>query len=122
MGQDMNRREFFGKAAFGLFSAGLATPFLKKGAASQEQLPKIVYRTLGRTNLRIPIISFGVMNSDSPDLIKRALDVGIKHLDTASLYLRGNSERAIGEVLERLGNKDKVYVATKMRFARDSKK
>lgn len=122
MKQNMNRREFFGKAAIGFFSAGLATPFLGKAMAGQEKLPKIVYRTLGRTGLRVPIISFGVMNSDSPDLIKRALDVGIKHLDTAYLYLRGNSERVIGEVLERFGNRDKVYVATKMRFARDNKK
>jgi len=40
-------------------------------------------------------------------------------LDTANVYLRGNSERVIGEVLERYGNRDKVYVATKMRFERD---
>jgi len=122
MGKNMKRREFIGKAAFGLFSAGLATPFLKKEIASQEKEPKIIYRTLGRTNLRIPIVSFGVMNSDSPDLIKRALDRGVTHLDTAHGYLRGNSERAIGEVLERSGNRDKVYVATKMRFARDNRK
>lgn len=118
----MKRREFIGKATLGFFSAGLATPFLKKGIASQDNEPKIIYRTLGRTNLRIPIVSFGVMNSDSPDLIKKALDMGIKHLDTAHGYLRGNSERVIGEVLERAGNRDKVYVATKMRFARDSQK
>jgi predicted aldo/keto reductase-like oxidoreductase len=118
----MKRREFIGKSAFGLFSAGLATPFLSKEIAGQDKEPKIIYRTLGRTNLRIPIVSFGVMNSDSPDLIKRALDMGITHLDTAHVYLRGNSERVIGEVLERNGNRDKVYVATKMRFARDNEK
>jgi predicted aldo/keto reductase-like oxidoreductase len=122
MGKNMKRREFIGKAAFGFFSAGLATPFLKKGIASQDDEPKIIYRTLGRTALRIPIVSFGVMNSDSPDLIQRALDRGITHLDTAHGYLRGNSERAIGEVLERSGKRDKVYVATKMRFARDNQK
>jgi len=118
----MKRREFIGKAALGFFSAGLATPFLKKEIASQGDEPKIIYRTLGRTNLRIPIISFGVMNSDSPDLIKRALDRGINHLDSANVYLRGNSERVIGEVLERDGNRDKIHVATKMRFARDNEK
>ncbi len=122
MGKNMKRREFIGKAALGFFSAGLTTPFLKKGIDSQEKESKVIYRTLGRTNLRIPIVSFGVMNSDSPDLIKRALDRGINHLDTAHGYLRGNSERVIGEVLERGGNRDKVYVATKMRFARDNQK
>jgi predicted aldo/keto reductase-like oxidoreductase len=118
----MKRREFIGKTAFGLFSAGLVTPSFGKEIIGQEKEPKIIYRTLGRTNLRIPIVSFGVMNSDSPDLIKRALDMGITHLDTAHVYLRGNSERVIGEVLERNGNRDKVYVATKMRFARDNEK
>ncbi len=122
MGHRMKRREFIGKSAFGLFSAGLATPFLNKEIVGQERESKIIYRTLGRTNLRIPIVSFGVMNSDSPDLIKRALDRGITHLDTAHVYLRGNSERVIGEVLERNGNREKVYVATKMRFARDNEK
>jgi hypothetical protein len=95
----MKRREFIGKAAFGMVAAGLSTPFAKKVVAGQEQQPKIIYRTLGRTDLRIPIVSFGVMNSDSPDLIQRSLDMGINHLDTAHVYLRGNSERVIGEVV-----------------------
>jgi len=118
----MKRREFIGKAAFGMVSAGLSAPLVKKVVAGQNQQPKIIYRTLGRTNLRIPIVSFGVMNSDSPDLINRALDMGINHLDTAHVYLRGNSERVIGEVLEKRGARDKVYVATKMRLARDREK
>ncbi len=118
----MKRREFIGKAAFGMVAAGLSTPLVKKVVASQEQQPKIIYRTLGRTDLRIPIVSFGVMNSDSPDLIQRSLDMGINHLDTAHVYLRGNSERVIGEVLERSGSRDKVYVATKMAFNRDEDK
>ena len=122
MRHKMKRREFIGKAAFGMVAAGLSTPFTKKVTAGQEQQPKIIYRTLGRTDLRIPIVSFGVMNSDSPDLINRALDMGINHLDTAHVYLRGNSERVIGEVLERRGGRDKFYVATKMRFSRNTDK
>jgi hypothetical protein len=62
------------------------------------------------------------MNSDSPDLIQRSLDMGINHLDTAHRYLRGKSERVIGEVLEQRGDRDKVYVATKMAFNRDEDK
>ncbi len=115
----IKRREFIGKATLGICSTGLALPLLKSNAFASEQPQKIIYRTLGRTKLRIPVVSFGVMNSDSPDLIKRAMDRGINHLDTAYLYLRGNSERAIGEVLQKSGNRDKIYVATKMRFARD---
>jgi aryl-alcohol dehydrogenase-like predicted oxidoreductase len=46
------------------------------------------------------LVSFGVMNSDSPDLIRKALDLGMKHLDTAHVYLRGNSEKVIGQIHE----------------------
>jgi len=118
----INRREFLAKTTVGVFSTGLGLPLLKTKSFSSVQDNKIIYRTLGRTSLRIPVVSFGVMNSDSPDLIQRALDSGINHLDTAHLYLRGNSERVIGEVLQRSGNRDKIHVATKMRFARDGEK
>jgi predicted aldo/keto reductase-like oxidoreductase len=118
----IKRRDFLGKTAMGLFSAGFGLPKLKAGIPCQEKADNIVYRTLGRTNLRIPVVSFGVMNSDSPDLIHAALDKGLNHLDTAHLYLRGNSERVIGEVLANSGKRDKVYVATKMRLARDREK
>ncbi len=116
------RRDFIKTTTIGLFSTGFAFPFFKADDAAQLQPRKIIYRTLGRTGLRIPIVSFGVMNSDSPDLINQALDMGINHLDTAHLYLRGNSERVIGEVLQKKGIRDKVYVGTKMRFARDNEK
>jgi predicted aldo/keto reductase-like oxidoreductase len=48
--------------------------------------------------------------------------MGVNHLDTAHLYLRGNSERVIGEVIASTGKRDKVYIATKMRLARDREK
>jgi predicted aldo/keto reductase-like oxidoreductase len=118
----IKRREFLGKTALGLFTAGFGLPKLIRATTGQEQSHKILYRTLGRTNLRIPVVSFGVMNSDSPDLINLALEKGVNHLDTAHLYLRGNSERVIGEVLESSGKRDKVYIATKMRLARDREK
>ena len=118
----MDRREFLKYSTMGMAAASISIPYAKRVGAVQDQPPKIIYRTLGRTELRIPVISFGVMNSDSPDLIQRSLDMGINHLDTAHVYLRGNSERVIGEVLERSGNRDKVYVATKMAFERDMDK
>jgi len=115
----INRRQFIGKTTLGLLSTGLGFPFLKASSINSGQPQKIILRTLGRTKLRIPVVSFGVMNSDSPDLIKKALDMGINHLDTAHLYLRGNSERVIGQVVQKSSNRDNVYIATKMRFSRD---
>lgn len=118
----INRREFINTTLKGLSAAGLGYPMLRCTPKEKVSEPMIVYRTLGNTNLRIPAVSFGVMNSDSPDLLRRALDLGINHFDTAHVYLRGNSERFIGQVMEEAGMRDKVYIATKMRFNRDREK
>jgi predicted aldo/keto reductase-like oxidoreductase len=124
--EGVSRRWFIGGAATGVVSAGLeltgcsrAVPQEAAAAEQEASTPEISYRVLGRTGLKIPLISFGVMNSDNPDLLRRAFDLGLNHLDTAHLYLRGNSERVIGEVVAQRGNRDSVYIATKMRFARD---
>jgi predicted aldo/keto reductase-like oxidoreductase len=123
MGQrGINRREFVIRSAAGLMAAGMGLHPARVRGAEPTKSPKIVYRTLGRTKLRIPLVSFGVMNSDSPDLIHRALDLGINHLDTAHVYLRGNSEKTIGKILAERGDRDKVHVATKMLFNRDKEK
>lgn len=61
---------------------------------------KLVYRTLGRTGLKLPVINMGVMNSDNPNLIRTALDSGIQLLDTAHAYMQGRNEEVIGSVVK----------------------
>ena len=87
-GKDMDRRSFMVKTAAGLIGAGLYSPAVPTVRASTVKPSEIVCRTLGRTGLQIPVVSFGVMNSDSPDLIRKALDMGVKHLDTAHAFQR----------------------------------
>jgi uncharacterized protein len=115
----MDRRAFMARSAVGLMTVGIGLSPIRVLAREERKGTEILYRTLGRTGLRVPLVSFGVMNSDSPDLIRRALDMGITHLDTAHGYLRGNSERVIGRIIEERKCRDKVLVATKMLFARD---
>ena len=61
---------------------------------------KRVYRTLGKTGLKLPVINMGVMNSDNPNLIRAALDSGIVFLDTAHAYMQGRNEEVIGSVIK----------------------
>ncbi len=61
---------------------------------------KLVYRTLGGTGLKLPVINMGVMNSDNPNLIRAALDSGIVLLDTAHAYMQGRNEEVIGSVIK----------------------
>ncbi|MCU0971105.1 MAG: aldo/keto reductase, partial [Gammaproteobacteria bacterium] len=69
------------------------------------------YRRLGRTGLEISDISFGAGQVPSASLVLRAIDQGINYFDTAPDY--GQSEALIGEALAKLGQRDKVYIASK---------
>ena len=72
----------------------------KKVVDTKGKEKKFVYRTLGRTGLKLPVINMGVMNSDNPNLIRAALDSGIIFLDTAHGYMRGRNEEVIGTVIK----------------------
>jgi predicted aldo/keto reductase-like oxidoreductase len=71
-------------------------------------------RTLGRTEIQLPIVSIGAMNSDSPALYHRAYDVGIRHFDTAEVYLQGRSEEVLGTFMKERGNRDEICLSTKI--------
>jgi uncharacterized protein len=76
----------------------------------------IIYRTLGKTELKIPVISFGVMRADSPGLCKAAYERGIKLFDTAHGYQNGNNEIMLGNVLKQYP-RDSFLLATKIKPA-----
>ena len=115
----MGRRDFM-KSTLAGFS-GLF--FLPKIDMKQElrvveakgKEKKFVYRTLGKTGIKVPVISMGVMNTDNPNLVRVALDSGMVMLDTAQTYQRGQNEGMIGEVLKGRP-RDSYVIATKARL------
>jgi hypothetical protein len=72
---------------------------------------KFVYRTLGKTGIKVPVISMG-MRTDNPNLVRVALDSGMVMLDTAQTYQRGQNEGMIREVLKGRP-RDSYVIATK---------
>jgi aryl-alcohol dehydrogenase-like predicted oxidoreductase len=81
----------------------------------------IELRPLGRTGVKVTSLCLGAMNfggptddDDSEKMLLAALDSGINFIDTADVYTGGNSERIVGEVLERAGKRDDVVLATKV--------
>lgn len=79
------------------------------------------YTTLGRTGTRVSKLCLGCMNfggrtseSDSMDIIDRAIDSGINFLDTANVYSRGVSEEFVGKALRRNGKRSRIVLATKV--------
>ncbi len=86
-----------------------------QGKISKER--KIIYRTLGKTGIKLPVVSMGVMHSDNPNLVRAALEGGIVHMDTAPNYQMGQSERMIGEVIKGRP-RDSFVISTKVRLPR----
>lgn len=115
---DSRRRDFCktglaGLAGFSLLPAGRNGLSLEDPVPAKDR-PAMIYRTLGRTGLKLPVVSMGVMNADNPNLVKAALEAGIVHLDTAHGYQRGRNEEMIGQVIKGLPRQSYV-IATKVR-------
>jgi uncharacterized protein len=105
-----SRREFLARSGRWAVGAGLFGG-LVPGLSAR---PRAITRTLGKTGLEMPIVSFGVMNADVPGLVPRAYELGMRHYDTAEAYQRGRNEEMVGSQLKEMGVRDKVIVATKI--------
>ncbi len=98
-----NRREFLKAGVAGVAGAALMPHAMGQDQASSDPPAKVrsfPCRVLGRTGLKLPVVSMGVMNADNPNLVRAALDAGIVHLDTAHGYQRGRNEEMIGGVIK----------------------
>ena len=119
----MNRRAFlkFGVAGVAA-AAGLSGLNKIAEAASHASMAGItpVYRTLGRTGLKVTIVSFGAMLTPDYEPMEAAFDLGVNYVDTARRYMNGRNEEIVGKALK--GRRDKVYVATKSTPSSQSKK
>ena len=103
---DINRsRRSFLAAGLGvpiLASASKSfTPSPEPPAASRAATPKLQYRTLGKTGLRVTTVGFGCMITSDPSVIERAADLGVLYFDTARTYQGGNNERMVGVALKK---------------------
>jgi predicted aldo/keto reductase-like oxidoreductase len=122
--KNIDRRRFIKSGILGLAGTAAGSTFLKAGPIrsrkpSVEQ-EKFIYRTLGKTGIKLPVVSMGVMNADNPNLVAAALDSGIILLDTAHGYQKGKNEEMIGGVIK--GRKRDSYIlATKVAYAKDRK-
>ncbi len=122
--EKIERRDFLkssvaGLGSFFLLSSSEPKPNEPKGSEKKGSR-KFAYRTLGKTGIKLPVITMGVMNSDNPNLIRAALDAGMVHLDTAHGYMRGKNEEVIGGVLKGRP-RDSYVLATKVYLPRNEK-
>ncbi|MEN8222744.1 MAG: aldo/keto reductase [Acidobacteriota bacterium] len=107
-----SRRDFLKKGLTGITAAAIA-PSLIKSEGIEKKTGKTIYRTLGKTGMKVPVVSMGVMNAENPKLVEAALENGMNYLDTAHVYQRGKNEQMLGEVLKGV-KRDSYFLATKV--------
>jgi len=82
------------------------------------------YRSLGRSGLKVSVLSYGNMNSGflegdteawSFDSLKKCIDVGINFIDTAEMYGHGKAETILGKNLKQGGwDRDDLIISDKL--------
>jgi predicted aldo/keto reductase-like oxidoreductase len=108
-----NRRAFLSRSLSGMASLGFAGLTSKALSLKKPADKKIIHRQLGKTEIKIPVVSMGVYTTD-PALIKAAFDAGVRYFSTAHYYQRGLCEKAIGDAIQDLGVRRDVIIATKI--------
>src|SRR6201999_3841586 len=88
-------------------------------AASREGRPKMQYRQLGRSGLKVSPICLGTMMFGGPTdeatstrIVAKAREAGINFIDTADAYNKGNSEQVGGRAIS--NNRPGWVLATKL--------
>ena len=75
-------------------------------------------RQFGRTKREVPVIGQGTWYSKDDDrksaiaALRRGLDFGMTHIDTAEMYLSGTAEEWVGEAI--LPRRDDVFLVSKV--------
>jgi aryl-alcohol dehydrogenase-like predicted oxidoreductase len=88
------------------------------------------YRLLGRSGLKVPVLSFGTGTfggvgqmfakwgatdvAEAKRLVDICIDAGLNFFDTADVYSAGASEEILGESIK--GRRDQVLISTKATF------
>jgi len=109
-----NRREFLKKSILGISGAALIP-----GNAKAYDIPSVLYqpsselplRTLGRTGIKTPLLSFGTSGALDTGFIRTAYESGIKMFFSATYYGEGNNEIIVGQGLKGLP-RDSFIVGT----------
>lgn len=115
---DLSRRKFMVTSAAGLMSLGLAG--VAPGVASAdtpaevEAKKEIILRELGKSKVKLPVVSMGAGACNDPGLVQAAFELGVRHFDSAANYQVGANEQMIGMVLKKMGVRDQANIGTKI--------
>jgi predicted aldo/keto reductase-like oxidoreductase len=118
----LRRREFLKQGTVTALGVGALGTLGREAFAADT--PRVrSYRTLGKTGLRMPDISFGTGSTVDPQLVRYAFERGVTYFDTAEGYplkKPGLAEKVLGEALQ--GKRDQVVLTSKQVTQADEKR
>lgn len=118
MSVNFNRRRFLQTGAAATAGVLVNSCKTKSAVSSGSSNDKVIHRTLGKTGIKVPIVSMGVFKADNPEIIRAAYNIGIRHFDTAYAYQNGRNEGMVGDVFKELP-RESAIIATKFKPAKD---
>ncbi len=110
MKHNSSRRRFL-KAGLALPAVGLLSGSSLEALLPEQDRPGLVYRTLGKTGLKVTSVGCAAGAIPNPDILARALELGINYYDTARIYGQGKSEEFLGRAIK--GKRDRIVLASK---------
>jgi hypothetical protein len=125
MSKILNKRDFLKIALAGTSAAVL--PALSFGRNNKIDIPgeplqnkKTIFRTLGNTGIKVPIIGSGILPVNNINLCRKIFSSGMTNIDSAWDYQEGKNDEMVGKMLKEFG-RDNYIVSTKVLLPQDQK-
>lgn len=101
-----------------------AHPATVKAEAIRNYNPAMHYRPMGRTDVVVSALGFGMLRLPMQEdrrtvdeqasiaMVRYAIEQGLNYVDTAHVYIDGQSEQMVGKALQN-GYRERVYLTSK---------
>jgi predicted aldo/keto reductase-like oxidoreductase len=114
----MGRRDFMKSSMAGLGSFVYLSANEKKPETGRGER-KVIYRTLGKSGIKIPVIGMGMIQASNPALVRAALDAGITHFDSTGMPAVQESNLKMFAEVTRGRPRESFVIGVKVPFPTD---
>lgn len=108
----LSRRTFIKAGVTTAAVAGVPLPSWAEDDKAKPQ-PPLPRRVLGRTGEKVTILNMGAGRAPTPRMLNAVYNGGVRYIDTAKVYARGESEKAIAEWMTETGRRKEFFLVTK---------
>lgn len=95
--------------------------YLSSNETKQEKSHKerkFIYRTLGKTGMKTPVIGMGMLQPSNPGLVKAALEAGVTHFDTTAWpSIQANNLKLLADI-SKGRTRESLILGVKVSFMR----